>query len=176
MRNLVFLLLGFLLLVLQSTLATLLNLEAVTPHLLLPLVIHLGVSPDVDLVRGVSLAFLLGYLLDSFCGSPMGLQTFVAVATFILARGAGTRLFLRGVVFQTVMTFSITFAANLMIFALRAIFEKPAPFPWGNLLTTLRWSLLPAAITALVAPLVFWLVRRLDSWASRQREASNLPA
>ena len=96
MRNLAFILLAFALLVFESALASLIPFESVAPNLLLPIVIYLGVTHDVHLVRGAALSFILGYLLDSFCGSPMGLSTFVMVATYLLARGAGLRLFARG--------------------------------------------------------------------------------
>ncbi len=170
MRNLALIALGFGLLVLQAAVATLVPVHAIAPNLLLPVVIYLGVSHDVHIVRGAAISFVLGYLLDSFCGSPMGLQTFVMVATFVMARFAGLRLFMRGVPFQVALTFVVTLLAGGMILALRAIFERPQPFP-----TTTGWEMalavvIPGATTAIVAPLVFVAVRRVDRLAIRKRE------
>jgi rod shape-determining protein MreD len=163
-------LLGFFLLVFQSAVATVIPLHVVAPNLLLPIVIFLGVSPDVHIVRGAVISFLLGYLLDTFCGNLMSLQTFVLVATFLVSRGAGLRLFLRGPLFQILLTFLVGILAGGTLLALRAIFEAQAPFTslsvWGTVLSVLGASLL----TALAAPAVFVAVRRLDSFVLRRRE------
>ncbi len=81
--------LGFSLLLVQSILGSVLTIHPFSPHLLLPIVLYVGVAPDVPLVRGAFVSFLLGYLLDLFSGNLMSLQTFICVATFVLARGAG---------------------------------------------------------------------------------------
>ena len=93
MQNAVLLLLGFVLLIVQASATALINVHPFSPNLLLPVVIYLGVSHEVGLVRGGMLAFVLGYLLDSFTGSPMGLHTFVLVATYMLARSKHRWLF-----------------------------------------------------------------------------------
>lgn len=179
--------LGFLLLVLQSTLAVLISWHPVEPNLLLPIVIFLGVSPDVQLLRGAVISFALGYLLDLFCGNLMGLQTFIMVATFMLARGAGLRLFLRGPVFQVVLTFIVGVLSSGTVLALRAIFESA--FRAGMALDTAGPSLLaygrtgvgalvslvpPALVTAMAAPVVFLAARRVDSVATRRREEAGV--
>ena len=170
MRNLAFVAFGFGLLVAQAALGALLPLADWAPNLVLPVVIYLGVAPDVHVVRGAALAFVLGYLLDSFCGSPMGLQTFVMVATFLVARGAGLSLFMRGPAFQIAMTFVFAVLAGGSILALRAIFEPPAPFPVGSVSTTVLSLSAGAAVTAVLAPLLFGAVRRLDGLVTRRRD------
>lgn len=168
------LLLGFGLLVLQSAAATVLSLHVLAPNLLLPIVIFLGVSPDVHIVRGAVISFVLGYLLDAFCGNLMSLQTFVLVATFMVARGAGLRLFLRGPLFQILLTFLVGMLAGGTILALRAIFESLSPFPasiWPTATSLVGASLL----TALAAPLVFLAVRRIDTLVLRRREEASPP-
>jgi rod shape-determining protein MreD len=169
-RNVVLVGLGFALLIVQATFATMVPIHAIAPNLLLPLVIYFGVAPDMHVLRGASLSFVLGYLLDSFCGSPMGLLTFVMVATFILARFAGLRLFMRGPAFQVLLTFVVGLIAGGTVFALRAIFEAPPPFPAGD-----AWSIgvaiaVPALSTAIAAPLVFVAVWRVDGLVSHRRE------
>lgn len=170
MRNAAFVLLGFFVLVFQAAIGALLPLDAWAPNLVLPIVLYLGVTHDVHIVRGASLAFILGYLLDSFCGSPMGLSTFVMVATFMVARGAGLNLFMRGLLFQVVLTFAFGVLAGGAVLALRAIFEPPAPFPVGTVLDTVFSLTAGAAVTAVLSPLLFLGVRRLDALVTRRRE------
>ncbi len=170
MRNAAFLLLGFLILVLKSAISTRVSLDVWSPNLLLPIVLYLGVSHDVHIVRGAALSFILGYLLDSFSGSPMGLSTFVMVATFLVARGAGVNLLMRGQVFQIVLTFAFGVLAGGAVLALRAIFEPPAPFPISGISPTIISIVAGAAVTAVLAPAVFVGVRRMDALVTRRRE------
>jgi rod shape-determining protein MreD len=173
MQNAVLLLLGFVLLILQASASALANMHPFSPNLLLPVVIYLGVSHDVGLVRGGMLAFVLGYLLDSFTGSPMGLHTFVLVATYMLARGAGLSLFLRGPLFQIGLTFAVSVIAGGTILALRAIFERPAAFEAGTVWDTVYTLVAPALTTAALAPLVFLVVRRVDQLVARRTSRAN---
>lgn len=171
MRHVALLLLGFVLLVVQSTVATVVPAHVFAPNLLLPIAIYLGVSHDVWIVRGALLAFSFGALLDAFSGNPVfSLQTFAMVATFVVSRFAGLRFFLRGAVFQVILTFIVTLLAGGTILALRTIFEKPPPFPAGTAGETIGSLLAPALSTAIVAPLVFMAVRRADAVSTRKRE------
>jgi hypothetical protein len=67
-RSVLIVALGFALLLLRSVVWRAVALGPFTPQLVLPMAIFLGVSPDVRLVRGAVIAFLLGYLSDGFCG------------------------------------------------------------------------------------------------------------
>jgi rod shape-determining protein MreD len=170
MRNVAFILLGFTLLVVQGAVGAMLPLGAWAPNPILPIVLYLGVTHDVHVVRGAALSFVLGYLLDNFCGSPMGLSTFVMVATFLVSRGSGLSIFMRGPFFQIVVMFAIGVLAGVSVLALRAIFEPPAPFPIGTIAGTI-WALAAgSAVTAVIAPLLFFGVRRLDGLVTRRRE------
>jgi rod shape-determining protein MreD len=175
MRNAAYIALGFFLLVIQAAVGVQLPLHAWAPNLLLPIVIYLGVAPDVHVVRGAALSFVLGYLLDSFCGAPMGLQTFVLVATFLVSRGAGLNLFMRGPLFQIALTFVAAALAGGTILALRAIFEPPMPFSAGGPLETGLSLGAGALATALVSPLLFLGVRRMDALLSRRRDEGSVP-
>ena len=163
---------GFLLLVAQTALTMLLPMTQYAPNLLLPIAIYLGVSPEVPMVRGTAVGFALGYLLDSFCGSPMGLHTFVMTASFMVARGAGLRLFPHGPAFQILLAFLMTFAFGATVLALRAIFERPSlsigeSTPRETALSLMR----PAIATAIVSPFVFAGVRRIEAIGQKRREA-----
>ena len=170
MRYAAYVLLGYALLIVQAAVGVLVPFNDWAPNLLLPLVIYLGVANDVQVVRGAALSFLLGYLLDVFCGSPMGLSTFVMVASFLIARGTGLNLFTRGTILQLVTTFAFAIVAGGMILALRGIFEPPAPFPIESVGDTLFALLAGSVTTALSAPPLFLTLRRLDSLLTRRRE------
>jgi rod shape-determining protein MreD len=162
---------AFLLLVLQAALATLIPMHSVAPNLVLPIAIFLGVAAEVPTVRGAVVCFVIGYLLDSFCGNPMGLQTFVVTATFIVARGAGMRLFPQGLAFQILFTFLMAIAFGATVLALRAIFEQPQQRVWGEGMAATSQALLkPAATTALISPLVFAGTRRILQLGAQKRE------
>jgi len=162
---------GFVLLVLETAVATLVPLSGFTPNSVLPITLFLGVSANVTLVRGALVSFALGYLLDSFCGNPMGLQTFVLTASFIVARGAGLRLLPQGALFQVLLTFLMAMAFGATVLALRAIFEQPSVPALSDTLASSAGALLRAATaTALIGPPVFAGTRRLEALGSPKRE------
>lgn len=162
---------GFVLLGLQSSIAMLVPMDSVTPNLVLPIAIYLGVSPDVHIVRGAIVGFLLGYLLDSNCGSPMGLHTFVMTASFLVARGAGLRLFPQGTAFQVLLTFLMTIAFGATVLALRAIFEPAgATIGHGDRQQAALALVGPAVTTALLSPFVFAVTRRIEAISALRRE------
>lgn len=185
MRNTAFVVVGFLLLVIQSNLFRvvrvlqaagewliealadsfasgavplvrfLLSLVAI-PNLLLPLLVFTGVH-EYSLVRGTALAFLLGYALDLFAAAPVGLFTVVSVATFVLARVAGVRLAAQTAPTQVALAFVFAAAQGILVFVLLAIFGRN---PYGA--KALAGILLPHAVaTACAAPLVFWGAERV---------------
>jgi rod shape-determining protein MreD len=169
-------LLGFVILVLAGAVSTVFSLGPFAPNLILPMVIFLGVAPDVSIVRGVIVSFLLGYLLDLLTGNPMSLETFLCVATFLVARGAGLRLFLRGPAFQVGLTFLATLVAGGASLALRALFESQPPFAVHTATETLTTLVGPAVATALMAPFVFGLAQRVDGMSAGRRDDAGAAA
>ena len=128
----------------------------VTPNLVLPIIVFTGVH-EYSLARGAMLAFVLGYALDLFAAAPVGLYTFVSVATFGLARIAGVRLAAQTVPTQLLLAFLFALAQGVMVLVLLAIFHKD-PYVAKALVP----RLLPVAIsTALAAPLVFRIAQRI---------------
>ena len=170
MRNLFLMLIVFAFLLVQTSLATVLSVALFTPNLLLPMAIQLGVSPDIPVVRGAALAFVGGYLLDSFSGTGLGLQTFLLVGTFLIARFAGLRFLMRGVFLQVALTFVVGVVLGGASLALRAIFEPPPPFPLDSVWEPTARVLLSSASTAALAPLLFSLVQRVEGISIVRRE------
>jgi rod shape-determining protein MreD len=157
---------GFLLLTGQAALATLVPMHTFAPNLVLPIALSLGVTADVHLVRGALICFVLGYLLDAFCGNPMGLQTFVLVAAFMMARAAASRLLPHQPFFTAMFSFTMSVASGFSILALRALFEKKSDILTYDALSTLRVLLQSSVVTALLAPPIFGAVRRIDGRVS----------
>lgn len=170
MKSLALIVVCYLVLVLQTTFSGLVPIEALAPNLLLPVTIYLGVTPSVHLVRGAVMVFALGFFLDSFGGSPMGIHTFILEATFVLSRVAGLRLLMRGYFSQGVLTFVIALLVGGMALALQAIFERPPPFQVVDLEATFLRLAIPALTTAVAAPAVFWLAARLEGARGRSRD------
>jgi cell shape-determining protein MreD len=195
MKNVVHLLFGLALLVAQAAIASFVPLHPFAPCLLLPIVVYLGVDPDVELLRGVALAFVLGYFGDEIGGVPTGLTTFVLVATFLATRGAGIRLVLRGAPFQMGLAFAVSIVASGTMLALRAIFQPPEAFPLvmppagvlgavtramlgegsriGSPIALATMMIASAAATGLAAPLVFAVVRRIERISQRTRRSAS---
>ncbi|MBX7194614.1 MAG: hypothetical protein K1X94_21345 [Sandaracinaceae bacterium] len=199
MKNVFFVLLALALLLVQSSLSVILPLHPFVPSVLLPMVLYLGVTPDVSLGRGAALAFAVGLVGDEVTGAPLGLGTFIFVAAFLLTRVAGLRLFLRGVPFQIVATTGIAIIAHGAMLALCAIFEPPEAFalvmpPAGVLGAIASWiwgedePLVGRAVdvatvlvatglaTGLLSPLVYAITRRVDTFTVRTRRSAGAEA
>ena len=195
MKNVVHLAFGLALLVAQAAIATFLPLHPFAPCLLLPIVIYLGVDPDVEMLRGVAISFVLGYFGDEIAGVPTGLTTFVLVATFLATRGAGIRLVLRGAPFQMGLAFGVSIVTSVTMLALRAIFQPPEAFPLvmapegllgaivrlfagegsriGSPVALASTVIASAAATGLAAPGVFAVVRRIERISQRTRRSAS---
>jgi len=159
MRNTAFLAIGFGLLVIQSNLYRLigkLDIPGVTPSLLLPLIVFMGVH-EYSIARGAALSFILGYLLDLFAAAPVGLLTFITVATFVVTRYAGVRLAAQTLITKIALAFVFALVQGILIVILTAIFGQDAARP-----RALALLVAPHAIsTALFAPLVFRLAEKV---------------
>src|SRR5579862_2626644 len=161
MRNTAFLALGVALLVVQGNLFRFidrLHVPGAIPSLLLPLVVFMGVH-EYSIARGAALSFTLGYLLDIFASAPIGLFTFITVATFVVSRAAGVRLAAQTLITKVALALVFGLVQGVLIVVLTAIF--------GNDQSRSRALALlvpPHAIaTALCAPFVFSLAERVHA-------------
>jgi rod shape-determining protein MreD len=158
-RNTLFLSTGLLLLVIQGNLHRLLGhipLAGITPNLILPLIVFMGVH-EYSVVRGASLAFGLGYALDMFAGAPVGLFTFITVAIFVLSRAAGVRLAAQTILTQLALAFGFALFESVTVLMLVAIFGRDPHSPRALLSLVLPH----ATATAVVSPLIFRIAERL---------------
>lgn len=159
MRNSAFLAIGIVLLIVQSNLFRVvgrLNIPGATPSLLLPLVVFMGVH-EYSIARGAALSFLLGYLLDSFAGAPVGLFTFITVATFVVSRAAGVRLAAQTLLTKVALAFVFGLVEGVLVVVLTAIFGGDAARS-----RALAVLVAPHAIaTAICAPFIFSMAERV---------------
>jgi len=125
----------------------------------LPVVFALATSPGVRVLRGAATAFALGYLYDLFTGNPLGIHTFLFVVGYLVAWLFGYLLSFRGVPFEMVLTFVLTFALGVLLEAVRSFVPGGMSWSSGALALSLFGS---SVVTALLAPLAFVLTRRLD--------------
>lgn len=161
MRNTAFLAIGIGLLIVQSNLFRIIgrvHVAGITPSLLLPLIVFMGVH-EYSIARGAALAFLLGYLLDLFSAAPVGLFTFITVATFVVARAAGVRLSAQTILTKVALAFVFALLEGVLIVILTAIFGGDAARPRALALLVAPHALTTAAL----APLVFALAEKVHT-------------
>lgn len=173
-RSVLIVALGFALLLLRSVMWRAFAFGAFTPQLVLPIAIFVGVSPDVKLLRGAVIAFVIGYLSDHFTGLPMSVHTFLTVATYFIVRGMGLRVFLRGPWFQVGLTFLASILFGLATTGVRSVFEAEAPFAVEGGERLLFFSTVSTALmTAIVSPAVFATMRAIEDTATGRRETAS---
>ncbi|MCC6216588.1 MAG: hypothetical protein IT376_17130 [Polyangiaceae bacterium] len=175
MRTAALLALGVLLVLVQGNLFRVVGpalapfgLDAVTPSLVLPLVVYLGVH-EPSAVRGAAIAFALGHGLGLFGAAPNWLFTFVTLAVWSLSRVAGVRLGAQTVLTRVSLAFIFALVESAMVLVLLAVFGTDGRRP----LELARGVLPHAVATAVFAPPIFRLVQRLHQSGLA---AAQLPA
>jgi rod shape-determining protein MreD len=162
--SIIIVLVVFALLLIQSVFSRVLAPYPFSPYLGLPLVFALGTAPGVRVLRGATTAFAIGYLYDLFTGNPLGLHTFVFVVGYLTAWLLGYLLTFRGIVFEMVLTFTLTVLLAGLLEVIRGF--TPGGMAWSGV--TLTMTLFASAFaTALVAPILFAVVRWIDPESER---------
>lgn len=160
MRNAAFIAIGIALLLVQGNLYRLMGpfyVHGMTPSLVLPLVIFLGVH-EPSMARGAVISFALGYATDLFGSAPIGLFTFTSMAVWWLARVAGLRLSAQTLPTQVFLGLAFSLFEAAIILMLLAIFGIDPQRP-----VELFTIILPHALTtAAFSPLIFRLAHRLQ--------------
>jgi rod shape-determining protein MreD len=155
---------GFLLLVAQSTFAAVVPFDLIVPNAALAVIIYMGLH-GYNAGYGAVVSFAIGYLMDSFAGSSLGLYTFVAVAVFLLSRIAALRLFLKGWLFEIGLTLFWSAVAGVLVLLVRGLFDQD----FRSLLSHLKIVFCRAVATAVVAPLVFRAMAWLDRVTAKRK-------
>ncbi|MDB4987760.1 MAG: hypothetical protein JWN04_2938 [Myxococcaceae bacterium] len=163
---------GFLLVALESAIGTVTRIGPLMPNAVLPIVIYLGMAPDVTLARAATVSFLLGLLVDSASGNAMGLMTFVHVATLVASRVGSLRLIMRGRASQVLITALLAALGSLLVVGLRSLFRPDESFHVSSTRQLLIAIIAPSLSTGAIAPFIFQLVRRVDTLRRRDDSAS----
>jgi rod shape-determining protein MreD len=155
-RALGFAAVGYFLLILTSSVQALAPFHIPTPEVMLLLVLYLGLCPSGSVTQHVALALALGYLADLFAGSPKGLESLSLGVCMMLTRVASSRLIVTSTwQVMAVAAFATVGHALLLIGLSSTMYGEGA---WAEL-----HILLPTVVTtALLAPLQFALLRRID--------------
>ncbi len=126
------------------------------PDVVLLVVLFVGLSARGNLAGVCALALILGWFADLFAGAPKGLHMATYALAALAARGASSRILVRGHLVTALVAGVFAVASGLVLVLLRV-----------SLAPSLGWSALAgvpgqAAMTLLFAPLVFALLRRID--------------
>lgn len=149
-------------LTLQSTLLA--GLGPFRPDMGIPFVLYLGLRHQIK--SGAFLSFLLGYLQDLFLGTTVGLHSFALIVLFIGVRPTHDKIKIDG--FWPVFFLGLfgAFGAFFIETILRRAFLQDFPIS-GAYLGALALS---AISTAVVAPLIVWIVQNITGASSGRDE------
>jgi rod shape-determining protein MreD len=169
-RPLLFLAAGYVLLLLQATARQVIPVVALVPDMGLLFAIYLGVTPRQSAPVGAAVVGVLGYLTDLVSASPKGAYSLIYVLLFLFARLAQLRLLTRGRVFEIWFSCFLALVAGASVVLIRSLGGG------GVGVQGLRVVALQAVATALTAPVVFSIGRRIDRWTSRVPEGTDRAA
>ncbi len=141
--------------IVESVVPFLLHLRAARADLLLIVVLYLALHDDV--VEGAALSAVAGYLSDLTSATPAFLYTFLAVLTFVVMRLFGAALKTEGGIQSAAVAFGASLVHSMIATLVFGFFTGAGMhFEIGPLL----WSALG---TGTAAPIVFYILRRVDS-------------
>ena len=160
-KFLVFLIAGVLALVSRDLLFFTFPIGGHAPDLVLVVVLYLGIFRNP--VRGLLIAFVLGYVVDLTSGGGYaGLSSLVYLALFLFARLIGRVFYGRNVLIQSIMAVVGTAVYAYSVHAILHEFGVLGTFSPGDP----GRIAIQAAYNGAVAPFVFALLFRLESLVS----------
>jgi hypothetical protein len=136
---------------------------AFSVSLLAACVVYLGLTGGN--VEGSIASAGVGYVLDLVSGTPKGLMTFLAVALFVLVRGAGAAVDVRGRAGFAALSALGALTLSIGAGILTRYTAGPELAPGLSMIPRL---LMEALLTAAASPLVFAGMRRIDGLFHRE--------
>ena len=160
---LLFFLVAIFVLLLQTTLLHLLPISPVVPDLTLVLCVYLGLShPTVGAALG---AFLLGYSIDIVSSRIIGLNAFAMSLVFLTVYLSSRAIWLQNPLVTSFVVLLASLVKGVALVLVSAIFVSIEGFWIGA-----GWYIIKEALlAALLAPVVFALLRRGESYVNRFR-------
>ena len=144
---------GLVALVLQTTLLPALPFLPVLPDLVLAVVVWVGLQHHGG--AGVAGAFLLGYAMDTYAGTPLGTHAFAMTAAYLAAYALARTVWTEGGASTVVVVFLCACVRQFALVVV-AVLGGGAVLLWRHFL---RDAALEAVAAALTAPLVFGFLR-----------------
>ena len=141
-------------LVLQTTVLHALTGGRVVPDLVLILCVYLGLHEHN--VGGATGAFLLGYLLDSFSGSLVGLNAFAMTAVYLVVYLISRRLWMDNPLTGVAMVFLAALLKGVAIVAALAAYLSIDRVSLGAAELLFAEALLAAALTPALFTVLQW--------------------
>jgi rod shape-determining protein MreD len=147
---------GVVSMLLQTVVFPVLLPASLAPNLLLVLVVYLGVQQFG--APGALGAFVLGYFLDTFSGTLLGLHAFAFTAVYLGVHHVARILWTEGGLPAMLIAFAATCAYAFLVLAVTATAAGRVVWAHG-----LRHAALEAFVAAAVTPVVFGFL----SWEQR---------
>ena len=141
---------------LQTTLLHLAPTGPAIPDLILVMCVYLGLRHQN--VGGAVGAFFLGYMLDTFSGTDVGINAFAMTLVFLMVYLLSRRLWIEGGLSNSLAVFAAAVLKTLTITGLVAV--STGALTAGGM----RDDLLGGALAAVVSPLVFGALGRAKGW------------
>jgi rod shape-determining protein MreD len=156
MRPLTFLVVGYLGLLLEGALKAVVGapLHLPTPEVMLLVVLYLGLKPRGSAPQLLGVALACGYLADLLAGSPKGLLSLTLGVIVLIARAASSRLMVASTWQVAAVAAAAAVGHSLAVFVLTSMYAES--------LGAVRMVPGIAIMTGLLAPLVFWVLDRVD--------------
>ena len=162
--SLLIFLIGLLMVLLQSTF---LRLFPVVPDLVLILCVYWGLhQPTVGAVLG---SFALGYSLDVVSSPILGLNAFAMSVVFLTVYLSSRSIWMHNPVASTLVVLLAALVKGAALVVAWAIFLTTEGFWTG----AVRYIITEALIAAVIAPLVFALLRRGQSYLENVRRPAQ---
>src|SRR5262249_36861487 len=149
-RSLAIALAGIASMLLQTAVFPVLLPSSLAPNLLLVLVVYLGVHQFG--APGAIGAFLLGYFLDTFSGTLLGLHAFAFAAVYLGVHQVARVLWTEAGLPAVLIVFVAACAYAFLVFAITSLAAAAGRAAWAH---GLRHAVLDTLVAAAVAPLVF---------------------
>ncbi len=148
---------GMLVLLLQTTLLHGLSGGRIIPDLVLILCVYLGLHEHN--IGGATGAFLLGYLLDSFSGSLVGLHAFAMTTVYLVVYLVSRRLWMDNTLSGVAMVFLGSLLKGVAIVGALAAYLSIDRMSFGVAQTLFAEALLAGALTPIVFGAIGWAKR-----------------
>ena len=161
--SLLFLLVGFLVVLLQTTFLHLLPLGPIVPDLILVLCVYWGLNhPTVGAVLG---SFLLGYSVDVFSSPVLGLNAFAMSLVFLAVYLSSRCIWIHNPLLSVAVVFFASWIKGAALILVGSLFLAAE----GIWIGVLKYIFLEALVAAVLAPGVFSLLRRSQSYLEEIR-------